>query len=169
MCDAYRAQHGCNYISAMPTNLYGPGDNYHPEHSHVLPAMIRRFHEAKQAGLPAVTCWGTGQPMREFLHVDDLASACLHLMHVHNEPGWVNVGTGSDVSIAKLAQMVAHTVGFDGQILWDDSKPDGTPRKWLDVSRLTQLGWTSTISLEQGLRTTYDDFLAALASNALRC
>ena len=131
--------------------------------------MIRRFHEAKQQGLPAVTCWGTGQPMREFLHVDDLASACLHLMNVHNEPGWVNVGTGSDVSIAKLAQMVAHTVGFQGQILWDDSKPDGTPRKWLDVSRLAQIGWTSTISLEEGLRTTYNDFLAARASNSLRC
>lgn len=169
MCDAYRTQHGCNYISAMPTNLYGPGDNYHPEHSHVLPALIRRFHEAKEQDLPAVTCWGTGQPMREFLHVDDLASACLHLMHVHNEPGWVNVGTGSDVSIAKLAHMVAQTVGYEGQILWDDTKPDGTPRKWLDVSRLTQLGWTSTIPLEHGLRTTYDDFLAALASNALRC
>ena len=139
MCDAYRAQHGCNYISAMPTNLYGPGDNYHPEHSHVLPAMIRRFHEAKQARLPAVTCWGTGQPMREFLHVDDLASACLHLMDVHNEPGWVNVGTGSDLSIANLAHMVAQTVDFKGQILWDRSKPDGTPRKWLDVSRLAKL------------------------------
>ena len=169
MCDAYRAQHGCNYISAMPTNLYGPGDNYHPEYSHVLPAMIRRFHEAKQAGLPAVTCWGTGEPMREFLHVDDLASACLHLMDVHNEPGWVNVGTGSDVTIASLARMVAHTVGFQGQILWDDRKPDGTPRKWLDVSRLAELGWTSTISLEEGLRTTYQDFLAAQSSNALRC
>jgi GDP-L-fucose synthase len=153
----------------MPTNLYGPGDNYHPEHSHVLPAMIRRFHEAKQAALPAVACWGTGQPMREFLHVDDLASACLHLMDVHNEPGWVNVGTGSDVTIASLARMVAHTVGFQGQILWDDSKPDGTPRKWLDVSRLAELGWTSTISLEEGLRTTYQDFLAAQSSNALRC
>ena len=169
MCDAYRAQHGCNFISAMPTNLYGPGDNYHPEHSHVLPALIRRFHEAKQQGLPAVTCWGTGRPMREFLHVDDLASACLHLMDVHNEPGWVNVGTGSDLSIANLAHMVAQTVDFKGQILWDRSKPDGTPRKWLDVSRLAKLGWTSSISLEEGLRTTYGDFLAAHVSNSLRC
>ena len=167
MCDAYRAQHGCNFISAMPTNLYGPGDNYHPEHSHVLPALIRRFHEAKQQGLPAVTCWGTGRPMREFLHVDDLASACLHF--VHNEPGWVNVGTGSDLSIANLAHMVAQTVDFKGQILWDRSKPDGTPRKWLDVSRLAELGWTSSISLEEGLRTTYEDFLAAHVSNSLRC
>jgi GDP-L-fucose synthase len=169
MCDAYRRQYGCNFISAMPTNLYGPGDNYHPEHSHVLPALIRRFHEAKQQGLPAVTCWGTGKPMREFLHVDDLASACLHLMALHNESGWVNVGTGSDVAIANLANMVAQTVGYKGQIFWDDTKPDGTPRKWLDVSRLARLGWTSTIALKDGLQTTYDDFMAAQASNSLRC
>ena len=168
MCDAYRDQHGCNFISAMPTNLYGPGDNYHPENSHVLPAMIRRFHEAKVAGLREVVCWGSGTPMREFLHVDDLAEACLHLMDVHNETGWVNVGTGKDVTIRTLAETVAATVGYEGTIAWDTSKPDGTPRKLLNVSKMTSLGWTAKIPLDEGIREVYQEFLQALEASSLR-
>ena len=168
MCDAYRDQHGCNFISAMPTNLYGPGDNYHPENSHVLPAMIRRFHEAKFAGLREVVCWGSGTPMREFLHVDDLAEACLHLMDVHNEAGWVNVGTGKDVTIRTLAETVAATVGYEGTIAWDTSKPDGTPRKLLNVSKMTSLGWTAKIHLKEGIREVYQEFLQALEASSLR-
>ena len=168
MCDAYRDQHGCNFISAMPTNLYGPGDNYHPENSHVLPAMIRRFHEAKVAGLREVVCWGSGTPMREFLHVDDLAEACLHLMDVHNEAGWVNVGTGKDVTIRTLAETVAATVGYEGTIAWDTSKPDGTPRKLLNVSKMTSLGWTAKIHLKEGIREVYQEFLQALEASSLR-
>ena len=168
MCDAYRDQHGCNFISAMPTNLYGPGDNYHPENSHVLPAMIRRFHEAKVAGLREVVCWGSGTPMREFLHVDDLAEACLHLMDVYNETGWVNVGTGKDVTIRTLAETVAATVGYEGTIAWDTSKPDGTPRKLLNVSKMTSLGWTAKTPLDEGIREVYQEFLQALEASSLR-
>ena len=168
LCDTYRDQHGCNFISAMPTNLYGPGDNYHPENSHVLPALLRRFHEAKASGTAEVVCWGTGSPMREFLHVDDLAAACLHLMDVHDAAGWVNVGTGQDVTIKTLAEMVAATVGYEGTITWDTSKPDGTPRKLLDVSKMTSLGWTATTTLEQGLREVYREFLYALANESVR-
>lgn len=160
MCDAYRKQFGCNFISAMPTNLYGPGDNYHPQNSHVLPSFIRRFHEAKVAKSPQVQCWGSGTPMREFLHVDDLAAACLHLMDTHNEAGWVNVGTGSDVSIKNLAEMVADTVGFKGEIIWDKSKPDGTPRKLLDVSKMRNLGWTASIDLFDGIKSVYENYLS---------
>ncbi|MEC8335615.1 MAG: GDP-L-fucose synthase [Bacteroidota bacterium] len=168
MCDAYRDQHGCNFISAMPTNLYGPGDNYHPENSHVLPAMIRRFHEAKVSGQREVVCWGSGTPMREFLHVDDLAQACLHLMDVYDEAGWVNVGTGKDVTIRTLAETVAATVGYEGTIAWDTSKPDGTPRKLLDVAKMTALGWTATTPLEEGIRGVYQEFLQALEGSTLR-
>lgn len=151
-----RRQHGVHYISAMPTNLYGPGDNFDPEKSHVLPALIRRYHEAKEAGLPSVTNWGSGSPRREFLHVDDLASACLFLMENYDSEATINVGTGTDVTIKELAETVARIVGYEGEILWDTSKPDGTPRKLLDVSRLTELGWTASIPLEDGLRSTYD-------------
>lgn len=168
LCDAYRHQHGCNFISAMPTNLYGPGDNYHPENSHVLPALIRRFHEAKEQGLSEVVCWGTGSPKREFLHVDDLAEACLHLMAHHNDSGWVNVGTGQDVSILELATMVAETVGYDGSIRWDTSKPDGTPRKLLDISKMTALGWTASTPLRKGIEQVYLDFQASLNQDTLR-
>jgi len=168
MCDAYRDQHGCNFISAMPTNLYGPGDNYHPENSHVLPAMIRRFHEAKMSGQEEVVCWGSGTPRREFLHVDDLAEACLHLMDVHNEAGWVNVGTGEDVTIRALAETVAATVGYEGSIAWDPSKPDGTPRKLLDVSKMNALGWTANTPLDEGIREVYQEFCQALNNSTLR-
>ena len=168
MCDAYRDQHGCNFISAMPTNLYGPGDNYHPENSHVLPALIRRFHEAKERGASEVVCWGTGTPKREFLHVDDLAQACLHLMDVHDAPGWVNLGTGQDVAIRELAETVADVVGYEGQVTWDTTKPDGTPRKLLDVSKMTRLGWTASTPLKQGIRDVYAEFKASLAGETLR-
>ena len=168
MCDAYRDQHGCNFISAMPTNLYGPGDNYHPENSHVLPAMIRRFHEARESGTQEVVCWGTGAPMREFLHVDDLAHACLHLMDVHNEAGWVNVGTGQDVTIRELAETVADVVGYRGAIRWDSSKPDGTPRKLLDVGKMSDLGWKAKTPLRQGIEEVYADFQSAWEQDALR-
>ena len=168
MCDAYRDQHGCNFISAMPTNLYGPGDNYHPENSHVLPAMIRRFHEARESGTQEVVCWGTGSPMREFLHVDDLAHACLHLMDVHNEAGWVNVGTGQDVTIRELAETVADVVGYRGAIRWDSSKPDGTPRKLLDVGKMSNLGWKAKTPLRQGIEEVYADFQSAWEQDALR-
>jgi GDP-L-fucose synthase len=168
LCDAYRDQHGCNFISAMPTNLYGPGDNYHPENSHVLPALVRRFHEAKVNGASEVVCWGTGSPRREFLHVDDLAKACLHLMDVHNDAGWVNVGTGEDVTIKELAETVARVVGFEGELVWDTTKPDGTPRKLLDVSKMTSLGWRATTPLERGIEAVYVDFQHALQHEALR-
>ena len=157
MCDAYRHQYGCNFISVMPTNLYGPNDNYHPENSHVLPALIRRFHEAKRDGLSEVTIWGTGTPRREFLHVDDLADACLFLMDTFNEPGFVNIGTGTDLSIQELAQLVARIIGFEGQITNDLSKPDGTPRKLLDVGKLSAMGWHARIGLEAGIRAVYEE------------
>lgn len=156
LCDAYRSQYGCNFVSVMPTNLYGPNDNYHPQNSHVLPAMIRRFHEAKRDGLPAVTIWGTGSPRREFLHVDDLADACFYLMQHYDEPGLVNIGTGEDISILELAQMVSRIVGYTGAIQNDLSKPDGTPRKLMDVSKLHGFGWRATIDLEAGIRSVYD-------------
>ena len=168
MCDAYRHQFGCNFISAMPTNLYGPGDNYHPLHSHVLPAMIRRFHEAVKNNVHEVLCWGSGTPRREFLHVDDLAQACIHLMECHDESGWVNVGTGEDLSIQELANTVARIVGYEGKILWDTSQPDGTPRKLLDVSKMNKLGWNASISLEEGLTGVYQDFLRSVKNESLR-
>jgi GDP-L-fucose synthase len=152
---ALRRQYGLPYISAMPTNLYGPGDNFDLETSHVLPAMIRRFHEAKQSGAPAVTLWGTGTPRREFLHVDDLARACLFLLEHYDGPEHVNVGVGEDISIKDLATLVADVVGYDGEIVWDHSKPDGTPRKLLDVGRISELGWKAEIDLADGIRSTY--------------
>lgn len=155
LCDAYRQQYGCNFISAMPTNLYGPNDNYDLQSSHVLPALIRKIHEAKKNKSPEVVLWGTGSPRREFLHVDDLADACVFLMEHHNEAGWVNVGTGTDCSILELAQLIQKIIGYEGKIIHDLSKPDGTPRKLLDVSKLNQLGWQYKISLEAGIRSVY--------------
>lgn len=160
LCESYRSQYGCNFISAMPTNLYGPNDNYDLQGSHVLPALIRKFHEAKINGEPVVEVWGTGSPMREFLHADDLASACFFLMEHYNEDLFVNVGTGEDVTIRQLAEMVKETVGFDGELRWNTEKPDGTPRKLMDVSRLHALGWKHTTDLKDGLEQTYQDFLA---------
>jgi GDP-L-fucose synthase len=159
MCDAYRDQYGCNFISVMPTNLYGLNDNYHPQNSHVLPALIRRFHEAKIQGLPSVTIWGTGSPKREFLFADDLAEACFYLMQNYNEPGLVNIGTGEDLSIKELAELVKKTIGYEGDITFDSSKPDGTPRKLMDVSKLHSKGWKHTVELEDGLKLAYSDFL----------
>jgi len=159
MCEAYRDQYGCNFISVMPTNLYGPNDNYSLENSHVLPAMIRKFHEAKQNKLPSMTLWGTGSPMREFLHADDLAEACLYLMENYNEKELVNVGTGEDVTIKELALIVQQIVGFEGEIIWDTSRPDGTPRKLMDVSKLHALGWKHQIQLKEGIQMAYQDFL----------
>jgi GDP-L-fucose synthase len=151
MCDAYRAQYGCNYISVMPTNLYGPNDNYDLKNSHVLPALIRKVITAKNNGESSVTIWGTGTPKREFLYVDDLADACFYLMETYNEAGLVNVGVGDDVTILELAQLVAKTVGFEGEIITDTSKPDGTPRKLMDVSKLNAQGWKAKVSLEEGI------------------
>lgn len=159
MCQAYRRQYGFDAISLMPTNLYGPGDNFHPQNSHVLPALIRRFHEARRDGLERVVIWGTGTPRREFLHVDDLADACVHLMQQYSGEEIVNVGVGEDLTILELAQAVARVVGFKGEILTDPSKPDGTPRKLLDVSRLHGLGWRARIGLEDGLAGTYRWFV----------
>lgn len=159
LCDAYRDQYGANFISAMPTNLYGPNDNYDLSNSHVLPAMIRKFHEAKNNGGKEVVVWGTGKPMREFLYVDDLAEACYFLMENYNEPGAINVGTGSDITIADLARLVKKIVGFEGEIVFDTSKPDGTPKKQLDVSRINRLGWKATTELEAGIRKAYSSFL----------
>lgn len=168
LCQFYRQQYGVMFHSAMPTNLYGPGDNYHPQNSHVLPALIRRFHEAKEKGLREVAAWGTGSPRREFLHVDDLADACAFLLRTENPPDWINVGTGSDVTIRELTELVAATVGFQGKIVWDASKPDGTPRKLLDVSRLASLGWRARISLQDGVRATYRSYLKEQAEGTLR-
>ncbi|MBD1538842.1 GDP-L-fucose synthase [Arthrobacter sp. S13_S34] len=162
---AVRRQYGLPWISAMPTNLYGPGDNFSPENSHVLPALIRRYDEAARAGLPSVTNWGSGSPKREFLHVNDMADACLHLLENYDGPSQVNVGTGTDVTIKELASIVATTVGFEGNIEWDASKPDGTPRKLLDVSKLRDSGWSPSIGLEEGIRSTvswYHDNFAHL-------
>jgi GDP-L-fucose synthase len=157
MCDAYRSQYGCNFISVMPTNLYGPNDNYDLRNSHVLPALIRKFHEAKKSGAPRVILWGTGKPLREFLHVDDLAEACFFLMQTYNEPGLVNIGTGKDLPIKDLALLVKKIVGYEGEIQHDPDKPDGTPRKLLDVRKLTAAGWTARISLEEGIRSVYEN------------
>jgi GDP-L-fucose synthase len=157
MCDAYREQYGCNFISVMPTNLYGPNDNYDLNNSHVLPALLRKFITAKNDEATSVTIWGTGSPMREFLHADDLASACLFLMENHNEPGLVNIGVGEDVSILDLAKMVQQIVGFGGEIVTDTTKPDGTPRKLMDVSKLTSLGWKASITLEEGIKRVFEE------------
>ncbi|NHC48268.1 GDP-L-fucose synthase [Aquirufa ecclesiirivi] len=159
MCEAYRAQYGCQFISVMPTNLYGMNDNYDLENSHVLPAMIRKFHEAKLRGDESITLWGTGSPKREFLYADDLAKACLYLMENYNESEFVNIGTGEDVSILELAEMVKKIIGFEGAIHWDTSRPDGTPRKLMDVSKLHQLGWKHEVELLDGIQLAYQDFL----------
>ncbi len=168
LAQSYRKQHGVLFHSAMPTNLYGPGDNYHPENSHVLPALIRRFHEAKEAGRAEVVAWGTGTPRREFLHVDDLADACAFLLRLANPPDWINVGTGSDVTIKELTETVAAVTGFTGRIAWDATKPDGTPRKLLDVSRLATLGWRARTGLRDGIGQTYASFLAEKVAGGLR-
>jgi GDP-L-fucose synthase len=168
LCQYFRKQYGVLYHSAMPTNLYGPGDNYHPKNSHVLPALIRRFHEATENGLPEVVAWGTGTPKREFLHVDDLADACAFLLAHDQPPDWINVGTGTDVSIKELTEIVAQTVGYPGRITWDPSMPDGTPRKLLDVSKLTTLGWKAKIALVDGIQRTYQTFLEEKKSGTLR-
>lgn len=168
LAQACRRQHGVCYHSAMPTNLYGPGDNYHREQSHVLPALLRRFHEARVAGLAEVVAWGTGSPRREFLHVDDLADACVRLLGLENPPDWVNVGTGTDVTIRELTELVADVVGYRGRITWDATKPDGTPRKLLEVSRLAALGWRARIGLREGVERTYAAFQAELAAGTLR-
>lgn len=161
MCDAYRAQYACNFISAMPTNLYGPNDNYDLEKSHVLPALIRKFHEAKRQQLPEVVLWGSGTPLREFLHVDDLADACHYLMQNYNEAGLVNIGVGHDLSIKDLALLIRDIVGYQGNIIQDLSKPDGTPRKLMDVSKLKAAGWQAKIGLEEGIRLVYADLSKA--------
>ena len=159
LCEFYRQQHGCLFHSAMPCNLYGIGDNYHPKNSHVIPGLIRRFHESVEAEASSVTIWGTGSPLREFLFADDLADGCLHLMGLDDPPSLVNIGVGSDVSILELAKLIAETVGFDGKILTDPSKPDGTPRKLMDSSLIRSLGWEAATSLEGGLKLAYQDFL----------
>lgn len=161
LCEAYRDQYGCNFISVMPTNLYGYGDNYHPENSHVLPALIRRFHEAKEAEQPEVVVWGTGTPRREFLFADDLAEACLFLMEHYNEKELVNIGTGEDIPIGELAQLVKEVVGYQGKINFDTTKPDGTPRKLMDVNKLHSLGWKHTTGLKEGITAAYEDFLSS--------
>jgi GDP-L-fucose synthase len=166
LCQHYRHQYGSLFHSAMPTNLYGPGDNYHPENSHVIPALLRRFHEAKVGGAHEVTIWGTGTPLREFLHVDDLAAACLHLLRLENPPDWVNVGSGQEVSIGRLAALVKEVVGFEGDLLFDTTKPDGTPRKLLDSHLLESIGWSAGISLREGLAAAYADFTRMLDSSS---
>lgn len=158
MCEAYRSQYGCNFISVMPTNLYGYNDNYHPQNSHVLPALIRRFHEAKINNTPEVVIWGTGTPLREFLFSSDLADACVYLMNNYNDDQFVNIGVGEDLSIKDLAYLIKETIGYEGQISFDTSKPDGTPRKLMDVSKLHNLGWKHTISLAEGIKLAYEDF-----------
>ena len=155
LCETYRNQYGANFISAMPTNLFGPGDNYDLETSHVLPALLRKIHAAKVTGAPSVPLWGTGTPKREFLHVDDLAAGCVHLMDTYNSSDWVNIGTGEDLSIRELAEMICSIVGYEGTLDWDTSKPDGTPRKLMDVSRMTALGWKATIGLKEGIERVY--------------
>jgi len=160
MCDAYRAQYDCNFISVMPTNLYGFNDNYHPQNSHVLPALIRKFHEAKENGTSEVTVWGSGSPMREFLFADDLAEACYFLMENYNESNLINIGTGEDLTIKDLALLIKKVVGFEGTLTFDSTKPDGTPRKLMDVSKLHQLGWKHKVELEEGIALAYQDFIA---------
>ena len=163
LCDAFRAQYGCNFISVMPTNLYGPNDHYDLKNSHVLPALIRKFHEAKVNGEPFVTIWGSGNPKREFLHVDDLADACIFLMERYNEAGLVNLGTGTDLSILELAELIARIAGYTGEIRKDISKPDGTPRKLMDVGKMKAMGWQSVISLEEGIRAVYAEYEKGLS------
>jgi GDP-L-fucose synthase len=158
MCEAYRYQYGCNFISVMPTNLYGPNDNYDLNNSHVLPAMIRKFHEAKESNAAAVELWGTGKPMREFLHADDLADACVYLMQNYHESSLVNIGTGVDVTIKELAETIQEIVGYEGKINWDTEKPDGTPRKLMNVSKLHDLGWQHTINLKEGIKRVYGEY-----------
>ena len=177
LCESYNRQHGTDYRSVMPTNLYGPGDNFHPENSHVVPAMLRRFHEARRARAPSVTLWGSGRPMREFLYVEDMAAACVHVMSLSPERlaiattprrSHLNVGTGEDCTIEELARTVARVVGYRGELVWDTAKPDGTPRKLLDVSRLSGLGWQARTSLEEGLEATYAWYLEELGAGRVR-
>lgn len=168
LCESYRRQYGLLYHSAMPTNLYGPGDNYHPENSHVLPALIRRFHEARENHLSEVVIWGTGSPRREFLYVDDLAAAIDHLLQLTDPPDWVNVGTGEDLSIAELAAMVARVVGYSGELVFDSLRPDGTPRKLTTIERLRATGWAPVTPLEEGIRLAYADFLDRLSRGSAR-
>ena len=158
MCDAYRGQYGCDFISVMPTNLYGPNDNYDLQNAHVLPSLVRKFHEAKMNNSPEVIIWGTGSPKREFLHADDLADACVYLMNTYSKEGLVNIGTGEDIAISDLAMMVKEVVGYEGNVVYDRSKPDGTPRKLMDVSKLTSLGWKFTIPLRKGLEMVYQEY-----------
>jgi GDP-L-fucose synthase len=160
LCQAYRRQYGCDFISAMPTNMYGPNDNYDLQTSHVLPALIRKFHDAKTAGAATVTCWGTGTPLREFLYADDLAGACVFLMQHYSEEQFINVGSGSEITIRDLAELVKNIVGFSGDIVWDASQPNGTPRKLMDNSRLFALGWKPQVNLAAGIRLAYEDFLS---------
>ncbi|TVP80091.1 MAG: GDP-L-fucose synthase [Puniceicoccaceae bacterium] len=168
LCEFYRRQYGVCYHSAMPTNLYGPGDNYHPQNSHVLPALIRRFHEAKLSGAPEVMIWGTGTPLREFLHADDAAAGIIHLLQLESPPDWVNLGCGEDISIGDLARLVMKTVGYEGALVFDTSKPDGTPRKLTDISRIKATGWTPQIGIEDGVAMAYQSFLEEQASGQLR-
>lgn len=168
LCEAYRDQYGCNFISAMPTNLYGPNDNYDKENSHVLPAMLRRFHEAKENNTKEVSIWGTGKPKREFLHVDDLALASIFLMKKYNERGTVNVGTGVDISIKKLALTIKEMIGYKGKLIFDTSRPDGTPRKLLNVKKIHNLGWKHSIPLDKGIKKTYTSFLKEMQEGVLR-
>ena len=163
LCQAYRRQYGCDFISAMPTNMYGPNDNYDLQTSHVLPALIRKFHDAKTSSAATVTCWGTGKPLREFLYADDLAGACVFLMEHYSEEQFINVGSGSEITIRELSELVKRVVGFSGEIVWDSSKPDGTPRKLMDSSRLFALGWKPKVDLEAGIRLAYEDFLGKQA------
>lgn len=158
MCESYRIQYGCDFISVMPTNLYGPNDNYDLNNSHVLPALLRKFHEAKLEGRQEVVVWGSGSPKREFLHADDLADACLYLMENYSDAGLINIGTGEDLSIKELAELIAKITGFEGKIIWDSSKPDGTPRKLMDVGKLHRQGWHHKIDLEEGIRMVYEPF-----------
>jgi GDP-L-fucose synthase len=162
LCQAYRRQHGCDFISAMPTNLYGLNDNYDPQHSHVMPALIRKFHEAKMAKAPTVTCWGTGSPLREFMYADDVARASVFLLEHYSEEQFINVGSGCEVSVRELSETVRRAVGYSGEIVWDTSKPDGMPRKLMDSSRLFALGWRPQVTLEAGIRLAYEDFLKRL-------
>jgi GDP-L-fucose synthase len=167
MCESYRRQYGCNFISVMPTNLYGPNDNYDLQNSHVLPAMIRKFHEAKINGKPTVELWGTGAPLREFLHADDLADACLFLMQNYDEEPFLNIGVGNDISIKNLAELIKGIVGYEGGIEWNTAKPDGTPRKLMDVSKLRNMGWQHRYTLEEGIGLAYQDFLSKEAEYAV--